>query len=63
MTEQPTGGRGRGRPPKPQTRTAEVHLRLTPAELAAIDRARGDQDRNAWIRDIIKERLERGKAT
>ena len=58
MTDQTTGGRGRGRPPKAtERRTADIHLYLTPAERAAIDAVRGTQDRTAWIRDAIIERL------
>lgn len=58
MTNQTTGGRGRGRPPKTtERRTVDVHLYLTPEELAAIDAARGKQDRAPWIRDAIAARL------
>jgi hypothetical protein len=51
MTDTP---RKRGRPPKvAPRRTAEIHLYLTPDELAAIDAARGAEDRTVWIRQVL----------
>lgn len=37
--------------PPPDPRTVKVTLRLTPAEAAEIDAARGPVERAAWMRD------------
>jgi hypothetical protein len=46
-----TEPRKRGRPPKAAPRrTVKVQLYLTLDELAAIDAARGTEERNSWLR-------------
>lgn len=55
----PDNPRPRGRPIKTTRPRRQISLYLLPEELTAIDRARGDQDRNAWIRETITERLTR----
>lgn len=55
MTDQP---RPRGRPPKGRRRQ-QISLYLYQEDLAAIDAQRGEQDRNAWIRAAIAEKLAR----
>lgn len=42
-----------------QRRLRQINLRLTGAELADLDEARGGADRNAWIRGAIYKRLGR----
>lgn len=45
--------RRRGRPPSPDSRTIPRMIRLSPAEAAAHDAARGDQPWAEWVRELV----------
>jgi hypothetical protein len=53
----------RGRPPKADSRTVSVGLRLSLVEAAALDAARGPKERVDWIRATILEAAERWRDT
>lgn len=54
MGRKPLGGTG--------TKTISVPMRWAPALLARVDSARGDEDRSAFIRDAVQEKLDRVEA-
>lgn len=42
-----------GRPRAEHARTEQIRLRLTPAEKQQLDKARGDQSRSAYLRELL----------
>jgi uncharacterized protein (DUF1778 family) len=52
------------RPPDGKTaRTEWLKLRVTPEDLAAIDHARGGEDRSSFVRQAVAEKIERQAAS
>jgi len=51
MGRDPLGGKG--------VKTRLVPMKWTPAMLARIDKARGDQDRSSFIREAVEAELKR----
>jgi len=47
----------RGRPPVAHPRNKTIAAAVTEDELAAIDKARGDVKRSAWLRALIDAAL------
>ncbi len=47
----------RGQPRKTDARRHVLQVRIRPADLAALDAARGDQTRSSWVYALIQDRL------
>ena len=51
-----------GRPPSGRPHMRRVHVQLEPDTLDTIDKARGREDRSAWIRRVVEQELSANNA-